>query len=98
MTSRRTTIFRQLIFNIVIPTLLALLIVAIYNFYNTRSIISKGNDEKNTIISKEITKILKFQDIAFNLIDGELNIRFKELSAALVNEYFANTANIIFTA
>jgi len=94
MTSRRTTIFRQLIFNIVIPTLLALLIVAIYNFYNTRSIISKGNDEKNTIISKEITKILKFQDIAFSLIDGELNTRFKEISSSLVNDYFSNTDNV----
>jgi serine phosphatase RsbU (regulator of sigma subunit) len=94
MTSRKTTIFRQLIFNIVIPTLLALLIVATYNFYNTRSIISKGNDEKNTIISKEITKILKFQDIAFSLIDGELNTKFKELSATLVNKYFSNTDNI----
>ena len=94
MTSRRTTIFRQLIFNIAIPTLLALLIVAIYNFYNTRSLISNGNDEKNNIISKEITKILKFQDIAFSLIDGELNTRFKELSAALVNEYFSNTDNV----
>jgi sigma-B regulation protein RsbU (phosphoserine phosphatase) len=94
MTSRKTTIFRQLIFNIVIPTLLALLIVAIYNFYNTRFLITKGNDEKNRIISNEITKILKFQDIAFDLIDGELNTRFKELSSILVNDYFSNTDNI----
>jgi serine phosphatase RsbU (regulator of sigma subunit) len=94
MKSRATTIFRQLIFNIVIPTLLALLIVAIYNFYNTRSLISKGNDEKNTIISNEITKILKFQDLSFDLIDGELNTRFKGMSSVLVNQIFENTDNI----
>jgi sigma-B regulation protein RsbU (phosphoserine phosphatase) len=94
MALRKTTIFRQLIFNIVIPTLLALLIVAIYNFYNTKSLISKGNDEKNTIISNEITKILKFQDLSFDLIDGELNTRFKGLSSELVNNVFSNTDNI----
>jgi hypothetical protein len=94
MASRKTTIFRQLIFNIVIPTLLALLIVAIYNFYNTRFLLTKGTDEKNSIISNEITKILKFQDLSFDLIDGELNTRFKGISSVLVNNYFSNTDNI----
>jgi phosphoserine phosphatase RsbU/P len=94
MTPKRTTIFRQLIFNIVIPTLLALLIIAVYNFYNTKALITKGNDEKNTIISNEITKILKFQDLSFDLIDGELNARFKRLSEDLVNNYFQNTDDL----
>ena len=95
MASRRTTIFRQLIFNIVIPTLLALLVLSIVNFERTRFLISKGNDEKNRIISNEITKVLKFQDLSFDLIEGELNKRFKELSTTLVNDYFSNTDNII---
>jgi phosphoserine phosphatase RsbU/P len=94
MASRKTTIFRQLIFNIAIPTLLALLVFAGINFQRTRSILVTGTDEKNKLLSNEVTKILKFQDIAFNLIDGEFNNRFKELSALLVNKYFANTSNI----
>ena len=94
MASHKTTIFRQLIFNIVIPTLLILLIVATYNFYNTRVLITKGNDLRNNIISKEITKILKFQDIAYSLIEGELNTRLMELSSVLVNSYFSNTDNV----
>jgi sigma-B regulation protein RsbU (phosphoserine phosphatase) len=94
MTPRKTTIFRQLIFNIVIPTLLALLLVAIYNFYNTRNLIAVGTDEKNSIISNEITKILKFQDLSFELIDDELNKRFKEFSTVLANEIFSSTDNI----
>jgi len=94
MTPKKTTIFRQLIFNIVIPTLLTLLIIAVYNFYNTKALITKGNDEKNRIISNEITKILKFQDLSFGFIDGELNTRFKELSETLVNDYFLNTDNL----
>jgi serine phosphatase RsbU (regulator of sigma subunit) len=94
MASRKTTIFRQLIFNIAIPTLLALLVFAGINFQRTHSILSSGTDEKNRLISNEVTKILKFQDIAFNLIDGALNDRFRELSSVLVNKYFANTDKI----
>ncbi len=94
MASRKTTIFRQLIFNIAIPTLLALLVFSVINFQRTRSILVSGTDEKNKLLSNEVTKILRFQDIAFNLIDGELNNRFKELSSLLVNNYFANTDNI----
>jgi sigma-B regulation protein RsbU (phosphoserine phosphatase) len=94
MASRKTTIFRQLIFNIAVPTLLALLVFAGINFQRTRSILVSGTDEKNKLLSNEVTKILKFQDIVFNLIDGEFNNRFKELSTLLVNKYFANTNNI----
>jgi serine phosphatase RsbU (regulator of sigma subunit) len=94
MTSRKTTIFRQLILNIAIPTLLALLVFAVTNFQHTGALIEKENNEKNSLLANEVTKILKFQDIAINLIDGEFNTRFKGLSSKLVNEYFANTSNI----
>lgn len=94
MASRKTTIFRQLIFNIAIPTLLVLLVFAGINFRRTRSILASGTDEKNKLISNEVTKILKFQDISFNLIDGELNNRFKGFSSQLVNNFFSNTSNI----
>ncbi|MCX6326552.1 MAG: SpoIIE family protein phosphatase [Bacteroidia bacterium] len=94
MASRKTTIFRQLIFNIAIPTLLALLVFSVINFQRTRSILSSSTNETNRLLSNEVTKILKFQDIAFNLIDEELNNRFEEFSSLLVNKYFANTGNI----
>lgn len=88
MSTRKTTIFRQLIFNIAIPTLLALLVIAILNFVRTRSILESAAIEKNKLLSNEITKILKFQDIAFNLIEEELNVRMKNLDNLLVNDYF----------
>ena len=94
MTSRKTTIFRQLILNIAVPTLLALLIFAVTNFQHTRNLINKGNDEKNRLLANEVTKILKFQDIAINLIDGEFSNRFKEFSSKLVNDYFTNATNL----
>jgi phosphoserine phosphatase RsbU/P len=94
MTSRKTTIFRQLIFNIVLPTLAALLVFAVINFQHTSRLISTGNDEKNRMLADEVTKVLRFQDIAINLLEEEYNIRLKQFSSVLVNKYFINTANI----
>jgi serine phosphatase RsbU (regulator of sigma subunit) len=94
MASRKTTIFRQLIFNIAIPTLLALLVFSAINFQRTRSILSSGTDEKNKLLANEVTKILKFQDIATNLIDIQLNNRLKGFNSLLVNKYFAKTENL----
>lgn len=94
MASRKTTIFRQLIFNIAIPTLLALLVFSAINFQRTRSILSSGTAEKNKLLANEVTKILKFQDIATNLIDIQLNNRLKGFNSLLVNKYFANTGNL----
>jgi len=94
MPSGRTTIFRQLIFNIAIPTLLALLMVAVFNFQRTRSILESSAEERNRLLSNEVTKILKFQDFTFELIEAELNTRLKTLNYALVDKYFVNTDNL----
>jgi phosphoserine phosphatase RsbU/P len=94
MTQRQTTIFRQLIFNIVIPTLSALLVFAFLNFQHTRNLINKNNEEKNRLLANEVTKILKFQDISFDLIDEEFNARFKEQSSILINDYFSNVTDV----
>jgi serine phosphatase RsbU (regulator of sigma subunit) len=91
---RITTIFKQLILNVVIPTLLALLAFAIFNFLRTRSILEKQTAEKNQLLSNEVTKILKFQDVAFNLIDEELGKRLKSFSNLLVDKYFIKTDNL----
>ena len=94
MALRKTTIFRQLIFNIAVPTLLALLVFAGINFQRTRSTLASGTEEKNRLLSNEVTKILKFQDIAFKLTEEELNARLRNLNNILVNKYFLNTWNL----
>jgi len=94
MATRKTTIFRQLIFNIAFPMLLGLLVFAGINFQRTHSILATGTDEKNELLSNEVTKILRFQDIAFNMIDDEINTRLEEFSSILINKYFSNTDNI----
>jgi serine phosphatase RsbU (regulator of sigma subunit) len=94
MTARKTTIFRQLLSNIAVPTLLALLVFAVINFQRTRSILESGAEEKNKLLSNEVTKILRFQDIAFKLIEEEMNSRLKNLSEKLLNDYFQNTNDL----
>jgi len=91
---RETTIFKQLIFNVVIPTLIALLVFAAINFQRTRSILTSGAAEKNQLLSNEVKKILKFQDVAFKLIDEEMEKRMKSLSNLLADKYFTNTINL----
>ena len=88
MTSRKTTIFRQLILNIVLPSLLALLVFAVFNFQHTSKLINNGNEEKNRMLADQVTKVLRFQDIAINLLDEEYNVRLKQFSSNLVNNYF----------
>ncbi|HLN20510.1 MAG TPA: SpoIIE family protein phosphatase [Bacteroidales bacterium] len=94
MPSRKTTIFRQLIFNISIPTLIAFLVIAVLNFQRTRTLLVTSAEEKNKLLSNEVTKILRFQDIAFELIEEELNTRLTKLSYELVNNYFRNTSDL----
>ncbi|MGE5420513.1 MAG: SpoIIE family protein phosphatase [Chloroflexota bacterium] len=94
MSKGRTTIFRQLIFNIAIPTLLALLVVAVLNFQRTRSILESSAEERNKLLSNEVTKILKFQDFTFELIEAEFNTRLRNLNYALVEKYFVNTSEL----
>ncbi|NOZ46558.1 MAG: SpoIIE family protein phosphatase [Chlorobi bacterium] len=91
---KKTTIFKQLILNVVIPSVLALIILAILNYLNTKRILNKSYDEKNIIISEQIRHILELQDVALKSIEDRLDNKMEKYSSALVNNYFKNTANI----
>ncbi len=94
MKTRATTIFNQLIFNVAIPTLFALMVFALINFQHTHSTLVSKNEERNRLISEQVTNVIEFQDIAFDLIDQELTRRLETLSDALVNRYLVNTSGI----
>ncbi|MFO7575964.1 MAG: SpoIIE family protein phosphatase [Bacteroidales bacterium] len=94
MKLRPTTIFHQLILNVAIPTLIALLVFALINFQHTRSNLISRSEERNRLISEQVTNVLEFQDIAFELIDQELTRQMEEYSDLLVNKYLLNTDEI----
>lgn len=94
MSNKPTTIFRQLIFNVVLPAIVALLLLGFLNYQNTKNILIKSNEDRNQIISDEITHVFEMQDMALEILENELNKRMESISNRLVNEFFRNTRNI----
>lgn len=95
MQDKQTTIFSQLILNVVIPTLIALMVMAFINFTNTKALIEKSNNEKNRIISNEITDVLELQELAVAIIEKSMSDRMESITGRLVNSYFNSTRNIV---
>jgi len=89
-----TTIFKQLIFNIVSPAILAMLVLGLLNYQHTKNILVQSSREKNQIIIEEIKHIHELQDLALEILQDELNPRMEEISDKLVNNIFASTAGI----
>lgn len=92
---KKTTIFKQLILNVVIPAVIALVILAVLNYQNTHRLLINSFIEKNNIISQEITKVMEFQDQAFEILDEDLSDQMRDYSEILVNNYFASTDGIV---
>jgi serine phosphatase RsbU (regulator of sigma subunit) len=90
---RKTTIFKQLILNVMVPPILALLLLGILNYNHTRKILVEESIARNYIIGDEIIKVLEFQDVALNLVESRLNNRMEGLSNNIRNN-FKNTADI----
>ena len=90
----RTTVFRQLILNVIIPVALALITLASLNYFHTRSLLQEANVTKNEIISDEIKSILEFQDLAFDIVEARLDERMRDYSHRLINNYLLDTKNI----
>ncbi len=92
--NKKTSIFKQLIFNVVTPVVAALILLAYLNYLNTKRLILNARTEQNLIISDEIKKIVQFQDLALDILEKRLDERMKTFSFQLVNDYFIETDNI----
>jgi len=92
--NKKVTIFRQILISVLIPVLIVLFVVELLNYQNTKSIMITANSEKNTIISDEIKTIFEFQDISLVMPEDALNMRLKDISNQLVNNFFKNTEGI----
>jgi len=94
ISKRQTTIFKQLIVNVVLPAVIAMVILGVLNYQNTKKILIHSNVEKNLIISDEITGVHELQDVTLEILEDQLNSRMENFSNKLVYEYFINTGNI----
>ncbi len=91
---KRTTIFRQLIFNVVLPAVLGLLVLGVLNYTQTKNILQESSHVKNQIIKDEIKHILEMQDMAMDILEEGLDDKMHKYSEILVNERFKNTEGI----
>ena len=92
---KQTTIFKQLILNIILPVVSALVILAILNYTQTRTILVDNNQKINKYLADEITNVLAFQDESLRLIEERLNERLENFSDILVYDHFRNTDKIV---
>ncbi|PLX17178.1 MAG: hypothetical protein C0597_07310 [Marinilabiliales bacterium] len=91
---RKTTIFKQLILNVVIPAISALLILGAFNYSQTKRNLVDSIDNKNKIIAEEIIHITEFMELALEIVEQELNPIMETYSNELVHTYFKDTKNI----
>ena len=92
--NKRTTIFRQLIFNVVLPAILGLLILGVLNYTQTKNILIDSNKTKNRIITDEIKHIHEMQDMAMNILEESLDLKMSRYSDILTKECFKSSEGI----
>jgi len=92
--SRYTTIFKQLILNVIIPALIALFFLAGYNYITKKKLLKEAYYDKHVLISDELINIMEFQDKTFEILSEKMALRMKALSDKLVHKYFAGTVNV----
>ncbi len=92
--NKRTTIFKQLILNVVIPAILALMVLGIINVRQTWAILKEASDNKSKIISQEIRMVHEFQDLAMRTLEKQIDPVLKEFSTRLINTVFSETDGI----
>lgn len=83
---KSTTIFRQLILNIILPVVIALLILAVLNYRNTKKLLVDSNTTKNAIITQQIKHVMEFQDVALGLLESRINENMGILSEQIINK------------
>lgn len=80
--------------NIIVPVVIALLMLAVLNYQNTKETLLDADQTKSFIISDEIIGILEFQDVALGIIEAPLDVQLEQFSTKLVDEYFSDTKEI----
>lgn len=88
------SIYRQLLANIVIPVIIGLLIIGIFSYRNTKTILRVHNETEQNFIYDEIKSFIELQFVALDIIEEPMDNLMREYSENLVNEYFQNTFNI----
>lgn len=91
---KQTSIFRQLIYNVVFPVVLALILLGVYNFRSTRVLLKENRETRNFLISDELIQVLKFQDITLSMIEEKLNESLENVSNEITEKHLLSVKQI----
>lgn len=88
------TIRKRLLLRIILPIAIILFVIQIFNYNSIKYSLQDANRRKSNLILDEIKTFQEFQDIALNILEGQLNEEMKETSSILINKYFVDTVDI----
>ncbi|MBI5218539.1 MAG: hypothetical protein HY958_06375 [Bacteroidia bacterium] len=87
-TIRKGIVIRKVFLSIFLPVFLTLIVLSALNVYNFRNYSTNSKTSKNKDIFTDIIKAVEFQDLALNMIEGEIENRLKGFSDKLVNDIY----------
>lgn len=88
---KRTTIFRQLLITLLIPMILIIGGISLFNFWSKKKEIHENRLEHLQQVKSELRDFVSFFDNTISEFESKLSIRAEELSDTLVNHIFADT-------
>ncbi len=91
---KTTTIFRQLILNIILPVVVALITLALINFWEVSDIYQTHTEQSNKELRANIETVLESQDRQLRQVEVEVDGQLEILSEYLVGNIFENTDSI----
>lgn len=91
---KTTTIFRQLILNIILPVVVALITLALINFWEVSDIHQEHTEQSNKELRANIETVLASQDKQLQQIETEVDKQLGILSEYLVGTIFKETDSI----
>ncbi len=91
---REKTIFQQYLVFILLPVLVLLVVLAVYNVKKTNRLLTSHFDDTNSDYANEIQTLLELQDYSLKLVEQNLDARIRVYSDRLIHQHFANTEGI----
>lgn len=91
---RRNTIFRQLLVTILIPVMLIIGGISLYNFWKKKKEIHENRHEHLIQVKSELKDFVVFFDNTISEFEHKLSEQAEQFSDTLVNHIFASTKNI----
>jgi phosphoserine phosphatase RsbU/P len=90
----KTTIFNELIFNVLTPALVAFLVLGTIIYFILRNKMVESNSKQNQGLVNNIKFVLEDLDLSLEILEAGLDDRMRDLSNTLTTRYFANSQNI----